>query len=126
MGTLARAFPTELVAGFYALIMPTATRSAVSTFEAVIEDGARRTRNATADEGSVRGRELLVTVREAALEGARFLLYQHLQRGPLPSAQIGRVRGCDLEAFVKRLQEEQQEGRMAIVLNRRLIAPMST
>jgi excisionase family DNA binding protein len=55
---------------------------------------------------------LLITVREAArrLAIGRSHLYQHMQRGTLPSVRIGRarrIRVADLDAFVDRLQEEQ-------------------
>jgi excisionase family DNA binding protein len=59
---------------------------------------------------------MLITVREAArwLAISRSHLYQHLQRGALPSVRIGRarrIRVTDLEVFVERLREEHSEAR---------------
>ena len=60
--------------------------------------------------------QVLITVPEAArrLAISRSHLYQHLQRLSLPSVRIGRarrIRVMDLEAFVERLQEvENEEG----------------
>ena len=83
----------------------------------VASDGEREDRGmdqsdrATHDVGQV-----LITVPEAArrLAISRSHLYQHLQRRALPSVRIGRarrIRVMDLEAFVKRLQEvENEEG----------------
>ena len=58
--------------------------------------------------------QMLITVPEAArrLAISRSHLYQHLQRGTLPSVHLGRarrIRVMDLEAFVKRLQEVQND-----------------
>jgi excisionase family DNA binding protein len=60
--------------------------------------------------------QVLITVPEAArrLAISRSHLYLHLQRRTLPSVRIGRarrIRVMDLEGFVKRLQElENDEG----------------
>ena len=60
--------------------------------------------------------QMLITVPEAArrLAISRSHLYQHLQRGTLPSVHLGRarrIRVMDLEAFVKRLQDVQDDER---------------
>jgi excisionase family DNA binding protein len=60
--------------------------------------------------------QVLITVPEAArrLAISRSHLYQHLQRGTLPSVHLGRarrIRVMDLEAFVKRLQDVQDDKR---------------
>jgi excisionase family DNA binding protein len=71
------------------------------------DQGMDQADRATNDVGQV-----LITVPEAArrLAISRSHLYQHLQRGTLPSVHLGRarrIRIADLESFVKCLQEMQ-------------------